>query len=139
MENAWAQFVNFNIVLGGQGGLPPCIMCVQEMFSTMADMMIHVGDIMSTVGGYYHLLYENLHGTEHPTVRMISPHMYHDVPHGTQITKDDIPHSTEQSPRCSRPPPPNRTSPLVVKISPHIIMISPTVLHERLRCGSRFY
>ena len=26
-----------------------------------------------------------------PTVLMISPHMYHDIPHGTQITKDGIP------------------------------------------------
>ena len=26
-----------------------------------------------------------------PTVLMISPHMYHDIPHGTQITKDGTP------------------------------------------------
>ena len=26
-----------------------------------------------------------------PTVLMISPHIYHDIPHGTQISKDDIP------------------------------------------------
>ena len=28
-------------------------------------------------------------------VPMISSNMYHDIPHGTQITKDDIPYHTE--------------------------------------------
>ena len=40
-----------------------------------------------------------------PTVLMIShhgthdiPHMYHDIPHGTQISKDGIPHGTHDIP-----------------------------------------
>ena len=50
--------------------------------------MIHVGDIMSTVGyreyraGCHILLFE-YHGTKHPRST-------HDIPHGTHITKDYI-------------------------------------------------
>ena len=48
--------------------------------------MMHVGDIMSTVegvqyrGGKYLLLFENPTVLNTPTVLMISPHMYHDIP-----------------------------------------------------------
>ena len=47
------------------------------------------GDVVSTVegvqcrGGGNLLLFEYPHGTEHP-------HGTHDIPHGTQITKDGI-------------------------------------------------
>ena len=46
-------------------------------------------------GGKSQLLFE------YPTVLMISPHMHHDIPHGTQISKDGIPHGTEHPPRYS--------------------------------------
>ena len=69
-------------------------------------------------GGYQFLLFEYLHSKKHPTVLMISPYMYHDVPHGIQITKDDVPygtddmshmyhdilHATERPPQCLRYP-----------------------------------
>ena len=51
--------------------------------------MMHVGDTMSTVG--------DIIGTEHPHGTHDIAHMYHDIPHGTQITKDDIPHGTEHT------------------------------------------
>ena len=41
-------------------------------------------DIMSTVGEYL-LLFEYPHGTHD------IPYMYHNIPHGNQITKDGIP------------------------------------------------
>ena len=108
--------------------------------------MINVGDILSTMGGVqyrggyheYHGGYleysggysvpwgENLLLFEYPTV-LITPHsthdilhMYHDIPHGTQISKDGIPpivlntpHGTHDiphvhhdiPPRYSREPP----------------------------------
>ena len=59
--------------------------------------MMHVGDIMSTVegvqyrGGKSLLLFEYPTVLNTPTVLMISPHMHHDIPHGTQISKDGIP------------------------------------------------
>ena len=62
---------------------------------------------MSTVEGVqYHggkslLLFEYPMVLNTPTVLMISPHIYHDIPHGTQISKDDIPHGTEHPPRYS--------------------------------------
>ena len=61
------------------------------------DIMMHVGDIMSTVegvqyrGGKSQLLFEYPTVLNTPTVLMISPHMHHDIPHGTQISKDGIP------------------------------------------------
>ena len=61
------------------------------------DIMMHVGDIMSTVegvqyrGGKSLLLFEYPTVLNTPTVLMISPHMHHDIPHGTQISKDGIP------------------------------------------------
>ena len=80
----------------------------RDILSTMGDILSTVGDtqyragyhdacvcvcvwgIMSTVGGVQYsgginlLLFEYPHGTEHPpTVLMISPHMYHDIPHAT--------------------------------------------------------
>ena len=70
----------------------------------VGDIMMHVGDIMSTVegvqyrGGKSLLLFEYPTVLNTPTVLMISPHMYHDIPHGTQISKDDIPHGTEHPP-----------------------------------------
>ena len=65
------------------------------MFSTVLDIMINVGDILSTVlgvqyrGGKNLLLFEYPHGTQiikdgipHGTHNI--PHMHHDIPHGTQ-------------------------------------------------------
>ena len=67
------------------------------------DIMMHVGDIMSTVEGVqYHG--GNLLLFEYPTILMISPHIYHDVPHGTQISKDGIPHGTHDIPHSTEHP-----------------------------------
>ena len=69
--------------------------------------MMHVGDIMSTVEGVQYrggcsvpwgenlLLFEYPRVLNTPMVLMISSHMYHDIPHSTQISKDGIPHGTE--------------------------------------------
>ena len=65
--------------------------------STMGDIMIHVGDIMSTVGGVQYRgvtqITEDLfpHGTEHP-------YGTHDIPQ----VHYDIPHSTEYPPRYTK-------------------------------------
>ena len=58
------------------------------------------GDIISTMGVFstmkvnlllfeYPMVLNTLHGTHD------IPHMYHYIPHGTKITKDGIPHTTE--------------------------------------------
>ena len=65
--------------------------------------MIHVGDIMSTVGVFSTVEYSNNkrfspYDTEHP-------HGTHDIPHGTEL------------------------SPTVFKITPTVLMIAPTVLN----------
>ena len=58
------------------------------------DIMIHVGDIMSTMegvqycGGKSLLLFEYPMVLNTPKVLMISPHMHHDIPHSTQISKE---------------------------------------------------
>ena len=68
--------------------------------------------VLSTVGGVqyrggYHdkcggyLEYRGGCSVPWGMVLMISPHMYHDIPHGTQISKDGIPHGTEHPPRYS--------------------------------------
>ena len=44
-------------------------------------------------GGHHLLLFEDLHGTHD------IPHMYHNICHGTQITKDDFPYGTEHPPQ----------------------------------------
>ena len=62
------------------------------------------GEIMMHVGGYHEyrggcsvpwgesqLLFEYPTVLNTPTVLMIYPHMHHDIPHGTQISKDGIP------------------------------------------------
>ena len=78
-------------------------MCVQYRGGCSVpwgDIMMHVGDIMSTVegvqyrGGKSLLLFEYPMVLNTPTVLMISPH-------GTQISKDGIPHGTEHPPRYS--------------------------------------
>ena len=48
---------------------------------------------MSTVGGKSFVIWVP-HGTE-------QPHSTHDIPHGTQISKDGIPHGTEH-PHCTQ-------------------------------------
>ena len=78
------------------------------------DLMIHVGDIMSTLGVFSTmgdlLLFEYPHGTEHPMVLMISP-------------------------MCIMISPPPRYSnykgwyPITVLNTPKVLMISPTVLN----------
>ena len=61
------------------------------------DIMMHVGDIMSTVEGVQYRGGKSLLLFEYPTV-LNTPHGTHDIPpcimispHGTQISKDDIP------------------------------------------------
>ena len=79
--------------------------------------MMHMWDMMSTVEGVQYRVGENLLLFEYPTVLntptvlMISPNMYNDIPHGTQISKDGIPHGTEH--------------PTVLMISSTCIMICP--------------
>ena len=83
--------------------------------------MMHVGGYHDARGGYhdarggYHeyrggcsvlwgeslLLFEYPTVLNTPTVLMISPHVHHDIPHGTQISKDGIPHGTEHPSRYS--------------------------------------
>ena len=59
--------------------------------------MMHVGDIMSTVEGVQYRGGKSLLLFEYPTVLNTPhgthdiPHMYHDISHGTQISKDGIP------------------------------------------------
>ena len=65
--------------------------------------MMHVGDIMSTVGVFSTVGEKIFCYLSTTTVLMISSHMYHDIPHGTQITKDGIPHGTEYPSRYSQP------------------------------------
>ena len=78
------------------------------MFSTVGDIMMHVGDIMMHVGdimstmegvqyrgGKSLLLFEYPMVLNTPTVLTISPTCIMISPHGTQISKDDIPHGTE--------------------------------------------
>ena len=61
--------------------------------------------------------------------------MYHDSPHGTQISKDSIPHGTEHPhgthdiPTCIMISPTVLNIPMVLKITPTVLMISPTVLN----------
>ena len=67
------------------------------MFSTVGDIMMHVRDIMSTVGGVQYrggtnlLLFEYPHRIEHPHGTHDIPHMYYDIPHSIQIMTDSIP------------------------------------------------
>ena len=71
------------------------------------DIMMHVGDIMSTVeGGQYRggknlLLFEYPTVLNTPMVLMISPTCIMISPHGTQISKDGVPHGTKHPPRYS--------------------------------------
>ena len=57
----------------------------------------------------YPKVLNTLHGTHD------IPHMYHDIPHGTQISKDDIPTVLN--------------TPMVLMISPYVHHDSPTVLN----------
>ena len=56
-----------------------CSVPWRDIMSTVGDIMINVGDILSTVGGNL-LLFEYPTVLNTPTVLMISPHMYHDIP-----------------------------------------------------------
>ena len=62
------------------------------------------------------------HGTHDIT------HMYHDIPHGTQISKDGIPHNTEH-PHGTQGNPHGTHHPHGTQDTPTFIMISPTVLN----------
>ena len=66
--------------------------------------MMHMGRYHDAHGGYHEyrggcsvpwgeslLLFEYPTVLNTPTVLMISSHMYHDIPHGIQISKDGIP------------------------------------------------
>ena len=83
---------------------------------------------MSTVGvfstvGEKSLLFEYLHSTEHPYGNYDIPHMYHEIPHGSQITKMISSTFIMISPTVLN-------TPMVLKISPMVLMISPTVLNN---------
>ena len=76
------------------------ILSTMGVFSTVGghddargrDTMMHVGVFRCSVPwGENLLLFEYPMVLNTPTVLMISPHMYHDIPHGTQISKDGIP------------------------------------------------
>ena len=73
------------------------------------DIVMHMGDIMNTMRVFSTtwknlLLFEYPMVLNNPTVLMISPQMYHDIPCSTQITKDgipmvlNIPHNTHDIP-----------------------------------------
>ena len=65
-----------------------------------------------------HMYHDIPHGTEHPYGTHDIPHVHHDIPHGTQDIPHiyhDISHGTEH--------------PTVLKISPTALVISPTVLN----------
>ena len=71
----------------------------------MGDIMIHVGDIMSTVRVFSTVGYSNNkrlfpHGTQD------NPHGTHDIPHGTEHPHgtQDIPHGTHDIPHGTEPP-----------------------------------
>ena len=66
--------------------------------------MMHVGDIMSTVEDFQYRGGKNLLLFEYPTV-LNSPTVLMISPHGTQISKDGIPHGTEH-PRGTQDIPP---------------------------------
>ena len=59
------------------------------MFRTVGNILSTVGDILSTMGDVQYrgeinlLLFEYLHGTDHPHGTHDIPHMYHDIPYGT--------------------------------------------------------
>ena len=59
------------------------------MFNTVGDIMMHMGDTMSTVEGVQYCG-GNLLLFEYPMV-LNTPLGTHDIPHGTQISKDGIP------------------------------------------------
>ena len=59
--------------------------------STVEDIMIHMGDILSTMGVFNTMGNTIFCCLSTPTVLMISSHMYRDIPYGTPITIDDIP------------------------------------------------
>ena len=93
------------------------ILSTVGVFSTVGDIMSTVGGYLEYRGDVqYRGGYHDAHGGYHeyrggcsipwgknlllfeyptvlntPTVLMISPHKYHDIPHGTQISKDGIP------------------------------------------------
>ena len=112
-----------------------------DILSAMRDVQYRggyhdtCGDIISTVGGYHLLLFEYLHGTEHPHGTLNILHMHHDIPHGTQITKDDIPHSTEHpttlmiSSTCIMMYPMVLNIPHGTQDIPTVLTLSPTVLN----------
>ena len=111
--------------------------------STVGDIMIHVGDIMSTVGVFSTVGYSNNKRfppptiLNTPTVLMISPTVL-SIPHGIQDNPygtHDSSHSTEHShstqdisPHLSWYPPWYWTPPRYSRYSPMVLMISSTVL-----------
>ena len=70
------------------------------MFSTVGDVQyrggcsVPWGDIMMHVGGYHEYRGGSLLLFEYPTV-LNTPTVLMVIPHGTQISKDGIPHGTE--------------------------------------------
>ena len=116
------------------------------ILSTVGDTQCH-GDIMMHVGGYHEYRGEkNFCYLSTLMVLMIPPHMYHDIPHSTQITKDgippwywtppryswylrlhhDIPHGTQDNPHGTHDIHPRYWAP-PHDIPPHLSWYSPTV------------
>ena len=116
------------------------------VFSTVGDIMMHVGGYLEYRGDIHSVLRE-----EHDKCGgyLECRGGYHDIPHGTQITKDGIPHGTER-PHCTYDIPhvhhdnlhgtqdnphdthdiPHGTDhPHGTQDIPHIYHDSPTVLH----------
>ena len=82
------------------------------IMGSVGDIMMHVGDIMSTVAVFSivrdtifcYMSTSTVLNTPHGPQDI--PHMNHDIPHGTQITKDNNPHGPEHP---LSPPPPHVT------------------------------
>ena len=55
--------------------------------------MMHVGGYLE-YRGVFSTVWEKSCYLSTPTILIISPNMYNDIPHGAQITKNGIPHST---------------------------------------------
>ena len=93
------------------------ILSTVRVFSTVGGYHEYRGVILSTVGDVQYRGGKNLLLFEYPTV-LNTPHGTHDIPHGTQISKDGIPPRYWTPPRYSWYPPTCIISPTVLSI-PH--------------------
>ena len=122
------------------------------VFSTMGDIMMHVGKYHEYCGGYheYYGVFNTMGDSNNkrfPSTVLNTLHGTHDIPHSTQDippwysryprtvlkislhSTQDIHHSTEHPPQYSRyPSKVLKISLMVLMISP-MVLITPTVLH----------